>query len=78
LKRSANIKGRMGIRLRDEDELVSILTIENENQNLMVVTKNQLLVVPAGEFRKPVKRPTYGMRLVKLKENDVVTKVITQ
>jgi DNA gyrase subunit A len=76
LKRSSNIKGRIGIKLKENDELVSLVAINSEEQNLMVVTNKKLKVVPSGEFRKPVKRPTFGMKLISLDEDDFVTKVV--
>jgi DNA gyrase subunit A len=78
LKRSSTIKGRMGIRLNEGDELVSLATIDNENQNLMVSTENKLVVVPSGEFRTPIKRDTFGKKLVKLVDGASVKKVIVQ
>jgi len=77
LKRSSNIKGRLCMKLKDDDELVSMVAINNENDDeLMVVTNTKLLVVESNEFKTPLKRPTYGKKLVSLTNVDFVRRVI--
>jgi len=78
LKRSSNIKGRLCMKLKKDDELVSMVAVNSEEDDLMVVTNTKLLVVESGEFRKPLKRPTYGKKLVNLTNDDFVRKVITR
>jgi len=77
LKRSSTIKGRLCMKLKDDDELVSMVAINNEdNDELMVVTNTKLLVVESNEFKIPLKRPTYGKKLVSLTNDDFVRRVI--
>lgn len=75
-KRSSNSKGRIGIKLKEDDNLVSIATIDDANQQLMILTKKKMMLISSGEFRKPVKRPTFGMKLINLDEDDEVVKVL--
>ena len=42
----------------------------------MIVSKNKMMLMSSGEFRKPVKRPTFGVKLINLDKNDEVQKVI--
>jgi len=76
LKRSSNIKGRLCMKLKENDELVSMVAINNVNDELMIVTDSKLLVVNTEEFKEPLKRPTYGKKLVSLTNEDYVRKVI--
>ena len=76
LKRSSNVKGRLCMKLKDDDELVSMVAIDNVGSELMVVTTSKLLVVNTDEFKTPLKRPTYGKKLVTLTNDDCVKKVI--
>jgi len=64
------------MKLKDDDELVSMVAINNENDELMVVTNTKLLVVESNEFKIPLKRPTYGKKLVSLTNDDFVRRVI--
>lgn len=78
LKRSATIKGRIGISLKN-DELVNISKITNSNNYCIVVTTKKVSNIDIEEFIKlPLKRPTIGKRLINIKDEDdyVVTTII--
>jgi len=77
LKRSSTIKGRLCMKLKDDDELVSMVAINDEDSDeLMVVTNTKLLVIESNEFKTPLKRPTYGKKVVSLTNDDFVRRVI--
>ena len=75
-RRSSSSKGRIGIKLKEDDKLVSIIACDSENEQLMIVSNNKMMVITSGEFRKPVKRPTFGVKIITLENEDFVNKVI--
>lgn len=77
LKRSSLIKGRIGIKLNENDELIKILPIRNEDINeVIVVTENKVLMVSTEEFLNPLKRATFGKKLISLTDNSFVKNII--
>ena len=76
LKRSSNIKGRIGITLKN-DALVGIYTIHGDEVNdLIITTHTKVLTISTKEFLEPLKRSTQGKRLIQIKdENDYIVSV---
>lgn len=68
LKRSATIKGRIGISLKG-DKLSSI--VPAENSYMVVITTKKVLGTDISEFiDNPLKRPTMGKKLINIKDED--------
>jgi DNA gyrase subunit A len=77
LKRTSNIKGRIGIELKDNDTLLDILPIheEEEVKDLIITTCNKVLTISTNDFLKPLKRTTCGKKLINLAEEDHIVNV---
>jgi len=76
LKRSSNIKGRIGIDLKKNDEVVSITTIDSLDDDIIMVSNKKILAIKAKELNKPIKRVTYGVHVIVLEDEDYVIKSI--
>ena len=76
LIRSASIKGRLGIKLRSDDELVSIIDIKSPDEKLILVSNKNILSIESSEFSKPTKRSSMGYSLINLVEDDKLVKII--
>lgn len=77
LKRSATIKGRIGIALKN-DRLMCILPIhENDNdKDIIITTNSKVLTISTEDFLIPLKRTTYGKRMINIKdESDTILSV---
>jgi DNA gyrase subunit A len=77
LKRSATIKGRIGITLKN-DKLVEIIPIHNNDdiKDIIITTKQKVLTISTEEFLEPLKRATMGKKLINIKdENDFIVNI---
>jgi len=77
LKRSSNIKGRIGIALKN-DELVEIVPIHKSDKikDIIITTTSKVLTISTEDFLEPQKRTTYGKKLINMKdENDNILSV---
>lgn len=77
LKRSATIKGRIGIALKD-DKLVEIVPIHEKDdvKDIIITTTSKVLAISTEDFLEPLKRTTYGKKLINIKdENDIILSV---
>lgn len=73
LKRSANIKGRLGIKLNNNDEVISIKIVNKEVKSFIIITNNKFVNIESDDIiNNPIKRPTMGRKLLNLDDNDFV------
>lgn len=72
LKRSSNIKGRIGIKLKAGDKLRDVITMPAHEtfKDLIITTNSKILTITTEDILKPLKRPTYGKRLINMKTED--------
>lgn len=71
LKRSATIKGRIGITLKN-DKVVEILPIHDKDdiKDIIITTKTKVLTISTEDFLVPLKRTTLGKKLINIKNDD--------
>jgi DNA gyrase subunit A len=69
-------KGRIAIKLNQNDKVASTKIINNDAEKIVVITNNKILTTSVDEFNKPIKRNTKGMKLINLSDDDKVLKVV--
>jgi len=76
VNRPSSNKGRLGINLSKDDSLVHIIPLDKDEDNeLMITTNKKFLVIKTGDI-KILKRPTKGVRLIKLEDDDKIINII--
>jgi len=78
LKRSYNIKGRIGISLNKNDKVVECLVIhDKETPDLIITTKHKVLTISTKDFLEPSKRPTKGKKLISITDEEDYIRSVT-
>ncbi len=73
-KTNRGAKGVANIKLRDGEEVLSVLQILNEDEILLNTERGQLVRIPAGEIRT-VGRNSRGVKIMNLNDGDKLTGV---
>jgi len=72
-KRTSKSTGRLMIKLKEDNYLVKSMIVKQDD-DIAVTTSSNIIRVCLDEF-KPIKRPTYGMKLVNVDEDNFVIDV---
>lgn len=70
--RSSNAKGRIGIKLKEDDELVSMLILYTSKDQIIISTNQKILGIKSSAFTKSFTRSATGSKLIDLNENEYV------
>ena len=67
-------KGVVNIKLREGEEVLSVVQIKNDDEILLTTERGQLVRIPASEIRV-VGRASKGVRIMNLNDGDRITGV---